>query len=140
MKLILILTLLSRMASADVTLESRNGMTTPHSEGRPIVRYLSENSLAYSVADWEFLAMGNIYGTQNWAKRVNKEDGLYKTDAVRFNYGAEIRYWIIPELSTYVRHTMPIDRHDSSVGDGWSDTSYRMDVGIVYNHTLHRGR
>lgn len=122
----------ANISSADVTLESRNGMTTPHSEGRPIVRYLSENSLTYSVSDWELIANGNIYGTQNWAKRVNTEVGMYKTDAVRYEYGAEIRYWIVPFLSAYARHTMPIDRHDGIVGDGWNDTSYRMDVGVVY--------
>lgn len=121
------------VASAELTLESRNGVTTPHSEGRPIVRYLSENSLTYSVADWEFVATGNIYGTQNWRKqRVNNEDGMYKTDAVRFLYGGEVRYLIAPSVSTYIRHVMPIDRHDRSVGDGWNDTSYRMDVGIIY--------
>ena len=120
------------LAIADVTLESRNGITTPHSEGRPIVRYLSESSLTYTVNDWDFIATGNIYGTQNWRKRVNQEDGLLKTDAVRVNYGAEIKYWIAPDISVYARHTMPIDRHDRSVGDGWADTSYRMDVGFVY--------
>ena len=132
MKLLFLLLISVSSLAADVTIESRNGMTPLHSEGRPIVRYLSENSLTLTMSDLDVILNGNIYGTQNWATRVAQEDGWLKTDAVRFQYGAEIKYWITPYWSTYVRHIMPHDRHDNTVGDGWSDTSYRMDVGFSY--------
>ena len=126
------LILISSSAFSEVSLESRAGITTPHSEGRPIVRFLSETNFTYRYDDFEVSLMGNIYGTQNWKQRVNQEDGLLKVDAVRFEYGADIRYWATNNFALYVRHTMPVDRNDKTIGDGWSDTSYRMDVGVFY--------
>ena len=120
---------------AEVSIESRNGITSLHSEGEPIARYLSENELTFSKGDFDFLLIGNVYGTQNWKQRVNQEDGWLKTDAVRFEYGAEIKYHISDSWSLYTRHTMPVVRHDRSVGDGWHLESYRWDSGVVYKHT-----
>ena len=129
------LLLVGGSALADITVESRNGVTAPHSEGRPIARYLSENTLKFSHSDLDVTLIGNVYGTQNWTKRVSQEDGMLKTDAVRFEYGAEIEYHLTDGWSIYTRHTMPVDRHDRSVGDGWHDTSFRWDSGIIYTHT-----
>lgn len=119
-------------ANADVLLETRAGVTTPHSEGRPIARFLSETELTYTYKSFEATLIGNIYGTQNWRNRVKNENGMFKVDAVRFEYGADVKYWVLPSLAAYARHTMPIDRHDKSIGDGWHDTSYRWDVGIIF--------
>ena len=133
MKLVLVaLLLLTGLAHAEVTLESRNGMTHLHSEGEPIARYLSENELTYSYNKLDFMFIGNVYGTQNWRQRVNQEDGWWKVDKIRYEYGAEIKYEVVDGFSLYTRHTMPVDRHDRSIGDGWDGTSYRWDSGIIY--------
>ena len=133
MKLVLVaLLLLTGLAHAEVTLESRNGMTHLHSEGEPIARYLSENELTYSYNKFDFMFIGIVYGTQNWAQRVNREDGWWKVDKVRYEYGGEIKYEVVDGFSLYTRHTMPINRHDRSVGDGWQGTSFRWDTGIIY--------
>lgn len=133
---LLALLLFSSLAWSEVTIESRNGVTTPHSEGRPIARYLSENELTFSYDKIDVVLMGNIYGAQNWRKRVKQEDGMFKVDAVRYEYGAEIKYNFSDNWSLYTRHTMPIDRHDKMIGDGWNDTSYRWDSGVVYKKTF----
>lgn len=127
-----LLLMLPTLALADVTLESRNGMTPLHSEGRPIIRYLSENRLTYAANDFELSAAANFYGTQIWSKRVRDEDGWLKVDKVRFLYGAEIAYKINDNFKPYIRHTIPHDRHDKSIPDGWADTSYRLDFGFIY--------
>lgn len=136
MIIVLTIAMTSCYAVADVSLETRLGVTTPHSEGRPIVRFLNETTLTYTYKDLEATLIGNVYGTQNWRNRVNKENGLLKVDAVRFEYGADIKYWVVPTFAVYMRHTMPVDRNDKTVGDGWSDTSYRWDVGVVYRRTF----
>jgi len=129
------LLLLSSTLSAETVFESRNGVTAPHSEGRPIARYLSENTVTFSLDKVDIIITGNVYGTQNWKQRVNQEDGLLKTDAVRFQYGMEVQYDLSSGWSVYTRHISPHDRHDNTVGDGWQDTSYRWDSGVVYKHT-----
>lgn len=134
LKYIATLLLLSGSLMAQTSIESRNGITHLHSEGMPIARYLSENRLAYTRGGLGVTLLGNIYGTQNWLKRVNQEDGWLKTDAVRFEYGAEIKYKVADGLQIYTRHTMPIDRHDKSVGDAWNLHSYRWDSGLIYRH------
>ena len=126
---------LSGLASSDITVESRNGITALHSEGRPIARYLSENELTMSFSRLDVILSGNIYGTQNWRTRVNQEDGWLKVDAVRFVYGAELKYRITDGWSLYTRHVSPYDRHDKSIGDGWQDTSYRWDTGLIYKNS-----
>jgi hypothetical protein len=137
MKFIFILLIcISGHTYSDTIFESRNGVTAPHSEGRPIARYLSENTLAFSMESLRIILTGNIYGTQNWRQRVNQEDGMFKTDAVRFEYGAELQYSISNGWFVYTRHISPHDRHDKSVGDGWNDTSYRWDSGLIYKHTF----
>ena len=123
------------LASAELSLESRNGMTHLHSEGQPIARYLSENRLSYTKGSATVTLLGNVYGTQNWAERVNKEKGWMKVDAVRYEYGAEIEYEMVNGFSLYTRHTMPVDRSDTSIGDGWNLHSYRWDSGFVYRKT-----
>ena len=57
-----ILLLFSTSLLADVAVESRNGFTHPHSEGAIIARYLSENTLTYSVSNFSAQLIGNIYG------------------------------------------------------------------------------
>lgn len=131
----LLATSLASSAVADVTLESRNGMTSLHSEGSVIARYLSENKLTYSNEDFDFTLLGNIYGTQNWERRVHQEDGWLEVDAVRFEYGADLKYKVSDNWSLYTRHTMPVDRHDASEGDGWTRMSYRWDSGVIYKYT-----
>lgn len=135
-KLFILLSALTSFAFADVTIESRNGVTAPHSEGRPIARYLSENEFTFSYDKVDFIVTGNIYGAQNWRKRVRNEDGMFKVDAVRYQYGAEIKYNFNDNWSLYTRHITPHDRHDKTVGDGWNDTSYRWDSGFIYKRTF----
>ena len=129
------LALCASFSHADVTLESRNGITALHSEGEPIARYLSQNTITYSYNKFDFILLGNIYGTQDWWVRVKKEEDSYKVDAVRFEYGAEIHYEVNDNWKFYTRHTMPVDRHDTSVNDGWDKLSYRWDSGIIYTYT-----
>ena len=118
MKILPIILILASSAHAEITIESRNGMTGLHSEGRPIARYLSENDLTFSFDKVDVTLTGQIYGTQNWLKRVSQEDGWTKVDAIRFQYGGEIKYHLSEDFSIYARHIMPIDRHDNTVGDG----------------------
>ena len=132
LNIFLILILIPFSLSAETSFESRSGITTLHSEGMPIARYVSENKLTHSAGDFDFALIGNIYGTQDWVKRVANEDGWLKVDAVRFEYGAEIKYRLSDGLQLYTRHTMPVDRHDASVGDGWNLHSYRWDSGFIY--------